>query len=346
MKLRNPEGLRAVLIALFLFLTLPLAAQEPEPQPFARTLLKPGPRVTVGQPLSVVVEVLVPSWFTAAPWFPTVDVADAIAVYEDRGTNFTERIDGRTWAGQSRSYQVYPQRPGSFEIAEIPVRVRYLSETTGPRTQVTVSPSPVRFEATVPPGAEELPYFIGATSLTVEQSFDREPTTLKVGEAFTRTVTVTVNGALAMVERANGNRAGAIKAYVEGVRADDMDPWTWAGMGDAVLELGDPGGAVSAFRNAAILAPGWDAVDEALATALFVSDRASEVRREFEARDRWGKGAAARAALVVATLLETGQAPAEQDERVRSALDGLLQRIGQAGGLELLSRLATLRSRS
>ena len=151
--------------------------------------------------------------------------------------------------------------------------------------------------------------------------------------------------ALAVVERASGNRAGAIKAYVQGIQADDMDPWTWAGMGEAVFDLGDPDGAVSALRNAATLAPGWDAVDEALAAAMFVGGRVSEVRREFEARDRWGQGAAARAALLVATLLETGGAPAERDESVRSAVEGLLQRIGQSGGRDLLSRLAALRSR-
>ena len=74
--------------------------------------------MTVGQPVTVVVEVLVPNWFTGAPWFPSLDVADAIAIYEDRGgVNFTESIEGETWAGQSRSYDVYPQRPGRFEIA-------------------------------------------------------------------------------------------------------------------------------------------------------------------------------------------------------------------------------------
>ena len=85
---RLTEGRTSILIAL---VALPLAAQE-EPQPFARARLKPGPRVTVGQPVTVVVDVLVPNWFTGAPWFPSLDVADAIAVYEDRGTNFTERI--------------------------------------------------------------------------------------------------------------------------------------------------------------------------------------------------------------------------------------------------------------
>ena len=187
--------------ALLAVSALPLLAQpaEPQPRPFARARLEPGERVTVGQPVTVVVEVLVPSFFTGAPRFPALDVDDALAIFEDRGVNFTERIDGETWAGQSRGYDVYPQRPGGFEIEAIPVRVRYRSESGGARTEVTVTPPPVRFEAALPPEAADLAYFISSTQLGIEQSFDRQPGTLKVGEAFVRTITVTVEDALSMV---------------------------------------------------------------------------------------------------------------------------------------------------
>ena len=188
--------------ALLAVSALPLLAQEPaepEPRPFARTRLEPGPRVTVGQPVTVVVEVLVPSFFTGAPRFPALDVDDALAIFKDRGINFTERVDGETWAGQSRGYDVYPQRPGEFEIEAIPVRVRYRSESGGARTEVTITPPPLSFQAVLPPEAADLPYFISTTELGIEQSFDREPRTLKVGEAFVRTITMTVEDALSMV---------------------------------------------------------------------------------------------------------------------------------------------------
>ena len=128
-------------VALLVICMLPLRAQEPsQPKPFARVRLEPGPRVTVGQRVTVAVEILVPTWFTGAPRFPDLDVADAITVFEDRGTNFTERIDNQTWAGQSRQYHVYPQRQGLYEIPAIPIRVRYNAEGGGARAEVTVSP--------------------------------------------------------------------------------------------------------------------------------------------------------------------------------------------------------------
>jgi hypothetical protein len=179
-----------------------LGGQDPgeaEPQPFARVRLEEGPTVTVGQPVGVVVEVLVPTWFTSAPSFPVVEIPDALVLLEGRGVNSTERIDFRTWAVQSRRYRVYPQRPGAFEISAVPVAIRYMSESGGPRTEVTVSPPAIAFDAELPPGTEDFPYFISTTGLELSQELDRDPTSLVVGEAFSRTIVATVQNALAMV---------------------------------------------------------------------------------------------------------------------------------------------------
>ena len=165
--------------------------------PRARVSLEPGAVVTVGQPVTVRVQVLVPSFFAGAPVFPELDVDDAITIFVDRGTNFTEREGAVTWAGQDRSYTVYPQRAGSFEIAEIVVEVRYRGDA-GLVTATATAP-PVRFEARIPPEAAGLDYFIAAGDLTLEESFDVRPDTIRVGEAFSRTVTVTVRDALSIV---------------------------------------------------------------------------------------------------------------------------------------------------
>ncbi len=140
----------------------PPAAQAQAPR--ARVSLLPGAVVTVGQPITIRVQVLVPSFFAGAPAFPELDVEDAITIFVDRGTNFTEREGGATWAGQDRSYTVYPQRAGAFEVGEIVVEVRYRGDA-GLVTATATSP-PVRFEARIPAEAAGLDYFIaaGATS--------------------------------------------------------------------------------------------------------------------------------------------------------------------------------------
>ena len=80
-----------------------------------------------------------------------------------------------------------------------------------------VSPPPVRFSAVIPPGAPDVGYFISTTGLTMTQSFDREPATLLVGEAFVRTITVKVTDALSMVVPPLAAVANAVKAAT-GVR--------------------------------------------------------------------------------------------------------------------------------
>ncbi len=189
---------RFIALLAALLVAVPLPAQEEAKTPFARARLEPAAEVTVGQPVSIVVEVLVPTWFTGAPRFPNLDVRDALTIFEDRGSNFTERIDGQTWAGQSRRFTVYPQRAGRYEVSEIPVAVSYNAGGTQ-RASATVSPDPVAFEARLPPGAEGHGDFIVTSRLDLDQALDPEPETLKIGEAFRRTLTVTVQDALAMV---------------------------------------------------------------------------------------------------------------------------------------------------
>lgn len=175
----------------------PVSAQQGG-DPFARTRLDPGSRVTVGQPLRITVEVLVPSYFTGGPRFSRLDVPDALTLFEDRGVNFTERVGRETLAGQSRAYVIYPQRPGAFRVDGISVTVPYFDSEAG-RTTATVSPPPIVFEAVLPPEAEGLSYFIATTRLSLSATYDPAPDTIRVGDAFTRTVTATVQDALAMV---------------------------------------------------------------------------------------------------------------------------------------------------
>jgi len=204
-----------------LLLAGPVAAQE-DGNPFARVRLDPGPSVTVGQPLRIIVEVLVPSYFTGGPRFATLDVPDALTLFEDRGTNFTERFGRTTFAGQSRSYVIYPQRPGAFRIDAISVTVPYFDDDAG-RTTATVAPPPVAFEAVLPPEAEGLSYFISTTRLSLRASYDPMPDTINVGDAFTRTITATVNDALAMVVPPFGaDSIAGLAVYADPPLVDDQ----------------------------------------------------------------------------------------------------------------------------
>ena len=206
--------------ALALLVAAPLRAQDGG-RPFARARLTPGRTVTVGQPLRITVEVLVPSYFTGGPRFSTLDVPDALTLFEDRGTNFSERVGRVTFAAQSRSYVVYPQRPGTFRVDGISIRVPYFDDAAG-RTTATVAPPPISFEAVLPPEAKGLPYFISTSRLSLTARYDPVPDTLYVGDAFTRTITATVNDALAMVIPAMGvDSLSGLALYADPPLVDD-----------------------------------------------------------------------------------------------------------------------------
>jgi hypothetical protein len=207
--------LAAALVGAFVALLSGTATGQDVPEPRVRARADVDGPVTVGQPVDIVVEVLVPSYFTGAPQFPDFDIDDALTLFVPRGTNFTEREGRTTWAGQRRSYTVYPQRAGTYEVAGIAVDVGYFVAGRG-RITSRVSSDPVEFTAQVPAEAEGLGYFIAATGLTVEQALDPPPETLRVGDAFTRRVTVSVEGALAMVIPPLGLDAPAgLAAYPE-----------------------------------------------------------------------------------------------------------------------------------
>lgn len=77
-------------------------------------------------------------------------------------------VAGPTWRREVRSYTVYPQRPGDYEVSGIEVDVPY-STGGAAGTTARVSVNPLRFEATLPPGTERLSYFIATSRLDIEQ---------------------------------------------------------------------------------------------------------------------------------------------------------------------------------
>jgi len=160
-----------------------------------RAHLEPAGTVVVGQPVQLVVDVLVTTWFSGAPQFPTFDVPGAlVTLSDDQPVHLTEDINGEKWFGISRVYRITPLEPREYTI---------------PRLQVLVHPGlvekPVRLwtplrklHARVPPDAEGMAQFFATTQLDVAQTFDRPLQKLHVGDAFTRTITLTAKGTQGM----------------------------------------------------------------------------------------------------------------------------------------------------
>lgn len=183
-----------VLALLSLLIALPALAEAPKSM--ARAHLEPGGAVAQGQPVKLVVDALTTNWFTEAPVFPALALPGAIVSPPgDDATNLSEEIQGVKWFGVSRTYIVTPQAGGDIAIPPLELtlqvgQVSGLVKVHTPALKLAVKTVPR------PAGAENA---IGTTRLDVTQSIDRDPRSLKEGDAFTRTIEISADGVQAML---------------------------------------------------------------------------------------------------------------------------------------------------
>lgn len=185
---------RAILGLLILFATSAVAQE-----PFVRTKLVPTSGIIVGQPVRLIVEVLVPNYFTGSPDFPEFELENAIVVLpRETPQNSNEQIGGKTYAGITETYTLYPQQPGDFSLPPAQVTVPYANDP--PKTTVARVLLPqLTFHTEIPAAAQNLSYFLPTTQLTVQQKWSSQLKGLRAGDTITRTITVTAMKMQAML---------------------------------------------------------------------------------------------------------------------------------------------------
>ena len=157
------------------------------PAPIVRTRIAPA-AVTIGQPVTLTVDVLVPTWFGGAIEYPAaLAVPDAVAKLSDeRVVNLNERVGGDNYAGMSRNYVIVPQKAGAFDVPAVTLRVPYAVD--GKTVFADLKTTPQHFDARLPAGAADLGYFISTHSYRLTQDVAPALANLKVGDAVTRTI--------------------------------------------------------------------------------------------------------------------------------------------------------------
>ena len=172
------------------------AQQNAPPAPIVRTTIDP-PRVIVGQPATLRVEVLAPNYMTSPPEMPSFQLRNAVT-RQLQSVNTNEQQNGIQYAGVRFEFAIYPLEAGSFAITEQKLTIKYAAEPPATREAVVSLPR-MEFEAFVPDGAASLHPFLTATGLTAEQAIQRSSEQLKAGDAVTRVITIKADGAPAML---------------------------------------------------------------------------------------------------------------------------------------------------
>ncbi|MBY3232697.1 BatD family protein [Rhizobium laguerreae] len=191
-------------------------------EPFASASIEGAEGIVPGQQVRVVVDVFAPEFFTSPPQFPLFDVPNALVTLStDRAQNLVQSIDGTQYAGIRRSYAVVPEKAGSFQLPVVEIDLGYSSN--GNSTKAIVKIALPSFDVDVSSSQAATPF--AARGLTMTESFDRDPASLKVGDALVRTVVVFAEHTQAMLipPVAFGTTAGVARYEKPAVLADGVE---------------------------------------------------------------------------------------------------------------------------
>lgn len=178
-----------------LALCLPLLAVAAEPEVRVQSRLVPADGVLVGGTVAMQVDLLVDTWFTAAPILAKLDLAGAVVnPPSGEAEHLTEKHDGKTFFGLRYTYQITPQTAQRFSIPALEFQVQP-GQAGGP---VKVHSQPLAFEANgaVGTGGEQR---LVARQVGFTQNIQRSHDPLRVGDSITRSLTLRAEGAQAML---------------------------------------------------------------------------------------------------------------------------------------------------
>lgn len=207
------------LVILTMLFALPTTAAtqelEQSPKVILRTSLEPDANPVVGQQVQFHVDLLVDTWFTQAPQVPEIKIPGAITLLPvGTSVNFSERIQGKSYSGQRRSYYIFPQNTGEYQIPPLEISLAPAQPGKLSAETITLSTPAQKFTTQLPfeLAKLQLDYALATPQLTVEDSFDRDLTGLTIGDTFKRTVTISGTDILGSVLPAfdPGNNDGLV----------------------------------------------------------------------------------------------------------------------------------------
>jgi hypothetical protein len=189
------------MLSITMFAQEPPETEEPQGPPpvMIRSSLSAESGIYVGQKVRLYVEVLTNTWFAKAPQFPELRMPHAICLELSQfGVNFSERIEGQTYAAQRKEYVIYPQRALRYSVPSLTVNITYArpGEEHG---EITLNSPPQEFEARAPKEAEGVDYFVTTPRLRVEEEYDRSFDDIKVGDSLMRTISMIADDSVGML---------------------------------------------------------------------------------------------------------------------------------------------------
>jgi hypothetical protein len=170
-----------------------------EPVLMRSSLANPEP-VWVGQRVTIKVALLTTTFFADAPAFQLPTIPHALLMQiEDHPVLGTEQIDATAYNVQQHELALFMLRPGVYTVPPFTVRFASTPHYGEPPVEHQLTTQAMQVEARMPPGAEHLPSLISSRDLRVTQTWQPQPTQARLGDAFTRTITLSAPDVPGMV---------------------------------------------------------------------------------------------------------------------------------------------------
>ena len=192
--------------ALLVFFLLPnwswsasLAQLQSEKHIEISAQLIPFTDIVVGQRAELIINIATDRWFTGGTRLEIPEVDGLVIIQTNNfASNSSENRKGQNWVVQRWSLDVFPQRSGTFTIPPIDARLSINDETAGDVKGTLRSPS-LKFQSSVPEALSKAQHWVASPDYKVSQSFDRELTGLKTGDAIERTIVFEATDVMAMM---------------------------------------------------------------------------------------------------------------------------------------------------
>lgn len=152
----------------------------------------------VGQELTVSIKFATQTWFKGSNRFVLPEVQNAVVTQRDTfGTNETRREGGISWVMQEKRFSVFPQNPGEYSLPPIKVTMKVHSSEGDVEGELYTKP--ITFNVREPAELIHVDQWWAASSLTIDESWDKNFEGLKPGFSIKRTITIKADGLLAMM---------------------------------------------------------------------------------------------------------------------------------------------------
>ncbi len=181
------------LLTFIVLCTLATAAAGQQPKPIVRAVVTPE-TVMVGEAAELTITILVPTWFTRPPQYPSLELANAIT-REPANNSYPlrERVGNESWSGIVRSYDIYPLLGANYRLAGQTVSISF-ANPGGEPIRAEVELPEVTLRGVVPQGAETLQPYIAGRRLDLNIEVDGATESLQAGDAVVLTYSAELEG--------------------------------------------------------------------------------------------------------------------------------------------------------